>query len=35
MTKIFFFDLDGTLRQTKSGATFINLPEAAIKLKPY
>lgn len=27
MTKIFFFDLDGTLRQTKSGATFISFPE--------
>ncbi|WP_293134602.1 HAD hydrolase-like protein [Microcoleus sp. bin38.metabat.b11b12b14.051] len=27
MTKIFFFDLDGTLRQTKSGKTFINEPE--------
>jgi len=26
MTRIFFFDLDGTLRQTKSGATFINDP---------
>ena len=26
MTKIFFFDLDGTLRETKSGATFINDP---------
>lgn len=25
--KIFFFDLDGTLRRTKSGATFINNPE--------
>lgn len=24
--KIFFFDLDGTLRETKSGATFINDP---------
>ena len=27
MTKIFFFDLDGSLRQTKSGATFISFPE--------
>jgi D-glycero-D-manno-heptose 1,7-bisphosphate phosphatase len=27
MTKIIFFDLDGTLRQTKSGKTFINEPE--------
>jgi len=27
MTKIFFFDLDGTLRQTKSGETFINEPD--------
>jgi len=27
MSKIFFFDLDGTLRQTKSGATFINDPD--------
>jgi len=26
MSKIIFFDLDGTLRQTKSGATFINDP---------
>jgi len=26
MTKIIFFDLDGTLRQTKSGKTFINEP---------
>ncbi len=25
--KIFFCDLDGTLRQTKSGATFINQPD--------
>lgn len=24
---LFFFDLDGTLRQTKSGATFINKPD--------
>ncbi|MFB2970392.1 HAD-IIIA family hydrolase [Aerosakkonema sp. BLCC-F183] len=24
---IFFFDLDGTLRQTKSGSTFINNPD--------
>lgn len=27
MTKIFFFDLDGTLRETKSGKTFINEPD--------
>lgn len=27
MSKIIFFDLDGTLRQTKSGKTFINQPE--------
>lgn len=27
MTKFFFFDLDGTLRQPKSGAKFINKPE--------
>jgi len=27
MSKIIFFDLDGTLRQTKSGKTFINEPE--------
>lgn len=27
MTKIIFFDLDGTLRQTKSGKTFINEPD--------
>ncbi len=27
MTKIIFFDLDGTLRQTKSGKIFINEPE--------
>lgn len=27
MNKIFFFDLDGTLRQTKSGATFISEPD--------
>jgi len=27
MSKIIFFDLDGTLRQTKSGQTFINKPE--------
>lgn len=27
MSKIIFFDLDGTLRQTKSGQTFINEPE--------
>jgi D-glycero-D-manno-heptose 1,7-bisphosphate phosphatase len=27
MCKIIFFDLDGTLRQTKSGQTFINQPE--------
>jgi len=27
MTKIFFFDLDGTLRQPKSGKTFINEPD--------
>jgi D-glycero-D-manno-heptose 1,7-bisphosphate phosphatase len=26
-TKIIFFDLDGTLRETKSGKTFINEPE--------
>jgi D-glycero-D-manno-heptose 1,7-bisphosphate phosphatase len=26
MNKIIFFDLDGTLRKTKSGATFINDP---------
>lgn len=26
MAKIFFFDLDGTLRETKSGKTFINEP---------
>jgi D-glycero-D-manno-heptose 1,7-bisphosphate phosphatase len=26
MAKFIFFDLDGTLRQTKSGATFINDP---------
>jgi D-glycero-D-manno-heptose 1,7-bisphosphate phosphatase len=26
MTKILFLDLDGTVRQTKSGATFINDP---------
>jgi D-glycero-D-manno-heptose 1,7-bisphosphate phosphatase len=26
-TKLFLFDLDGTLRQTKSGETFINKPE--------
>lgn len=26
MNKIFFFDLDGTLRETKSGKTFINEP---------
>lgn len=25
--KIFFFDLDGTLRETKSGKTFINEPD--------
>lgn len=27
MNKIFFFDLDGTLRQSKSGKTFINEPD--------
>jgi D-glycero-D-manno-heptose 1,7-bisphosphate phosphatase len=27
MTKIFFFDLDGTLRESKSGKTFINEPD--------
>lgn len=27
MTKIFFFDLDGTLRETKSGKTFISEPD--------
>lgn len=27
MNKIFFFDLDGTLRETKSGKTFINEPD--------
>jgi D-glycero-D-manno-heptose 1,7-bisphosphate phosphatase len=27
VSKIIFFDLDGTLRQTKSGKTFINEPE--------
>ncbi|MDF0556372.1 HAD hydrolase-like protein [Kamptonema sp. UHCC 0994] len=27
MTKFFFFDLDGTLRQPKSGAKFINKPD--------
>ncbi|WP_193200835.1 polynucleotide kinase [Nostoc sp. MG11] len=27
MTKILFLDLDGTIRRTKSGATFINKPE--------
>ncbi|HLO52519.1 MAG TPA: HAD-IIIA family hydrolase [Kamptonema sp.] len=27
MTRFFFFDLDGTLRQPKSGAKFINKPE--------
>jgi len=27
MTKIFFFDLDGTLRETNSGKTFINKPD--------
>lgn len=27
MNKIIFFDLDGTLRQTKSGKTFINEPD--------
>jgi D-glycero-D-manno-heptose 1,7-bisphosphate phosphatase len=27
MTKIIFFDLDGTLRETKSGKTFINEPD--------
>jgi len=26
MTKILFLDLDGTVRRTKSGATFINDP---------
>jgi D-glycero-D-manno-heptose 1,7-bisphosphate phosphatase len=26
MTKILFLDLDGTVRRTKSGATFINTP---------
>jgi len=27
MTKILFLDLDGTVRETKSGATFINKPD--------
>ncbi|NDJ25953.1 hypothetical protein GS682_31100 [Nostoc sp. B(2019)] len=27
MTKILFLDLDGTIRRTKSGTTFINKPE--------
>ncbi|YAF99498.1 MAG: hypothetical protein AB3A66_29745 (plasmid) [Nodularia sp. CChRGM 3473] len=26
MTKILFLDLDGTVRRTKSGKTFINTP---------
>lgn len=27
MTKVLFLDLDGTTREPKSGATFINIPD--------